>query len=236
MGKYPTGAIAHYQALVGESSTGTTTGDRMKELKDLRLVTVATENKRTAAPKKWRRDVPVTLTRHGQGGDRYITTTRGRVFICYAHGGKPSDLAARTKLGRLWAERKEDGQVVDLWPYQREDIVFELLGQLARRRCPLAPGWQARATLANGQRIDPDAIILEESLWGRYPGITWSSNSPTSATGPSYPGAPNTRVRSGGIHSRCWSSAPPTLRSVTGTERVGSLTDRRVCSRLPWPG
>ena len=179
VGQYPMGAIAHYQNLVGESPTvtatrkgmnrptGTTTKDRMKRLKDLGLVTVAAKNRRAAAPKKWRRGVPVTLTERGQGGNRYITTTRGRVFICYAHGGKPSDLAARTKLGRLRAKRKEDGQVVDLWPYQHEDILFELLGQLTRRRCPFAPGWQARATLANGQRIDPDAVILVESLRDR---------------------------------------------------------------------
>ena len=166
VGKYPAGAIAHYQGLVGESPNGTATRDRMEVLKGLGLVKVATENKRATASKKPPKGVPMTLTERGQGGHRYITTRRGRVFICYAHGGKPIDLASRTKLGRLWAKRKSDGTIFDKWPYRHEDILFEFLGQITRMKCPFGPGWEARTTLANGQRIDPDAVILVESLWG----------------------------------------------------------------------
>ena len=166
VGKYPAGSISHYQDLVGKSTKGTATKERMKILKDLGLVTVATKNKAAPAPKKLPKGVPVTLTERGQGGHRYITTKRGRVFICYAHGGKPNDLAARTKLGRLRVKRKKDGTIFDKWTYRHEDITYEFLGQLARQRCPFGPGWQARTTSANGQRIDPDAIILVESLLG----------------------------------------------------------------------
>ena len=150
----------------------------MKILKDLGLVRVVTMNGRAKAPKRSPAGVPVTLTQRGQGGHRYITTTRGRVFICYAHGGKPNDLAARTKLGRLWATRKSDGAIIDIWRYRHEDIIFEFLGQLVPERCPFGPGWQARTTSANGQRIDPDAVILVETLFGTGAGITLRSNSP----------------------------------------------------------
>ena len=166
VGRYPTGSISHYQDLVGESTKGTGTHDRMQLLEKLKLVRVVTEHKRATAPKRSPKGVPVTLTQRGQGGHRYITTKRGRVFICYAHGGKPNDLAARTKLGCLWATRKSDGAIIDIWRYRHEDIIFEFLGQLVPERCPFGPGWQARTTLADGQRIDPDAIILVESLLG----------------------------------------------------------------------
>ena len=167
VGQFPVGSISHYRDLVGESTEGAATKERMKILKDLGLVRVVTMNGRAKAPKRSPAGVPVTLTQRGQGGHRYITTKRGRVFICYAHGGKPNDLAARTKLGRLWAKRKKDGKLIDKWPYRHEDIIFEFLGQLARQRCPFGPGWQARTTSANGQRIDPDAVILVEGLFGQ---------------------------------------------------------------------
>ena len=170
VGIYPVGSVAHYQDLAGESPKGTATKERMRLLQDLGLVRVVTKNGRAKAPTRSPAGVPVTLSERGQGGHRYITTKRGRVFICYAHGGKPGDLAGRTKLGRLWAKRKKDGKIIDIidkWPYRHEDILFEVLGQLARRRCPFGPGWQARTTLADGKRIDPDAVILVETLWDR---------------------------------------------------------------------
>ena len=157
----------HYQDLVGESTEGAATKARMKLLEKLKLGQGGHRCiSRATAPKRSPKGVPVTLTQRGQGGHRYITTKRGRVFICYAHGGKPNDLAARTKLGCLWATRKSDGAIIDIWRYRHEDIIFEFLGQLVPERCPFGPGWQARTTSANGQRIDPDAIILVESLFG----------------------------------------------------------------------
>lgn len=163
----PVGAVAHYQDLAGEPRDGTETRDRMKTLKRLGLVRVVTGKGRAVRRKRWPKGVPVTLSQRGQGGDRYAATTLGSVMVCYAHGGRPADLAKRTKQGRLWTTLK-DGSVVDRWPYQHEDIIYEFLGQVSQAGCPFAPGSQARTTLADGRRIDPDGVVLVYvPPWGR---------------------------------------------------------------------
>ena len=55
----------------------------------------------------------------------------------------------------------------DLWPYRHEDCAYEILAQFCELGCIIAPGWRARVTLADGRRIDPDGMVLVESLWGR---------------------------------------------------------------------
>ena len=127
---------------------------------------MVTEYGRAKRPKRWRKDIPVTLSERGQGAHRYATTLSGRVHFCYVHGGRPEDLFRRTKLGRLKTKLR-DGTVDDRWLYQHEDIVYETLGQLRKEGCAFAPGWQARTTLADERRIDPDGMLLVETPWGR---------------------------------------------------------------------
>ena len=166
VGICPVGAVAQYQYLVGEKPEGTETRDRLKRLLELRLVEVVTENGRAKKPKRLRKGVPVTLSERGQGGHRHALTKAGRAVFCYAHGGRPSDLKKRTKMGRLRTKLRGGG-VVDRWPYRHEDIVYEVLGMFAKEGCSFALGWQARTTLANGKRIDPDGVILVRTRWGR---------------------------------------------------------------------
>ena len=175
---YPVGAVAHYQGLAGENPEGSETLVRMRMLLTLGMVKVATERGRAPRPRGLAMDVPTTLSGRGQGADRYVTTTLGRVAVCFVHGGRPSDLPKRTKLGRLRAwvcdatcegkcDRTCDGREADRWPYRHEDILYQVLGQFVRMGCQIGPGWQARTTLANGRRIDPDAIVLLTGPWGR---------------------------------------------------------------------
>ena len=175
---YPVGAVAHYQGLAGENPEGSEALVRMRMLLNLGMVKVATERGRAPWPRGLSTDVPTTLSGRGQGADRYMTTTLGRVAVCFVHGGRPSDLPKRTKLGRLTAwvhggtcEGKCyhtcDGREVDRWPYRHEDILYEVLGQFVRMGCQIGPGWQARTTLANGRRIDPDGVVLLTGPWGR---------------------------------------------------------------------
>ena len=163
---YPVGAVSHYQDFVGEKHEGTETRDRMRMLQKLKMVKVVTEKGRAPRPRGLAKDVPATLSGRGQGADRYIPTTLGNAVFCFAHGGRASDLSKRTKLGRLWTKTR-DGRVEDWWPYRHEDIQYEVLGQFVRMGCRIGPGWQARTTLANGQRIDPDGIVLVLGPWGR---------------------------------------------------------------------
>ena len=174
---YPVGAVAHYQGLAGENPADHETRDRMRALRTLQMVRVATEKGRAPRPRGLAKDVPTTLSGRGQGADRYTPTTLGNAFVCFVHGGRPSDLSKRTKLGRLTAwmhdgtcdgkcDRTCDGREVDRWPYRHEDILYETLGQFVSMGCRIDPGWQARTTLANGQRIDPDGIILVVGPWG----------------------------------------------------------------------
>ncbi len=163
----PVGAVAHYQDLAAEPRGGTETKKRMKTMKRLGLVRVVTEKGRAVRRRRWPKGVPLTLSERGQGGDRYAVTTIGSVIVCYAQGGRPADLAKRTKLGRLWTKLK-DGSVVDRWPYQHEDIGYEFLGQVSQADSSFAPGWQARTALADGRRLDPDGVVLVcVPLWGR---------------------------------------------------------------------
>ena len=175
---YPVGAVAHYQGLAGENPEGTETGVRMRKLQDLKMAGVVTEKGRAPRPRGLATDVPTTLSGRGQGADRYAPTTLGRVAVCFVHGGRPADLPKRTKLGRLTAwvcgdtcagkcGRTCDGREEDRWPYRHEDILYEVLGQFVGMGCPIGPGWQARTTLADGKRIDPDGIVLVTGPWGR---------------------------------------------------------------------
>ena len=163
---FPVGAVSHYKDLVGEAEEGNETRDRMKRLKDdLKLLTVVTEEGRAKKPKRWGKGIPLTLTERGQGGHRYIPTDAAYLLLSDVHGGQAQDWAKRVKLGSLRVE-KPDRPVEDQWPYQHQDILFEAMGQVSKSKSPFAPGWLARTTLATGQRIDPDAIILVKTPWG----------------------------------------------------------------------
>ena len=165
VGEYPVGAAGHYQALAGEASGGKTTEGRMKRLKTLGLVEVVTEKARARARGRLPRG-PVTLSPRGQGADRHALTRTGRSVFCHFHGGTPGDLPSRTKLGDLRTQLRGGG-VEDRWRYRHEDIVYEVLARFSQKGCPVAPGWQARTTLADGRRIDPDGKVLLCGVWGR---------------------------------------------------------------------
>ena len=98
---YPCGSVAQYRYLMGEKPGGKETKKRLKLLEKLRLVEVVTKHGRAKRPKRWRKDIPVTLSKRGQGAHRYSATLSGRVHFCYVHGGRPVDLFRRTKLGSL---------------------------------------------------------------------------------------------------------------------------------------
>ena len=178
VGICPCGSVAHYRSLMGENPGGKETGKRLKCLEGLGLVEVVKEFGRAERPKRWPKDVPLTLSEQGQGAHRYDLTLSGRAWFCYAHGGRPEDLFRRTKLGRLktWVhertcnrrcDRTCAGRIEDGWLYQHEDIVYEIFGQARKAGCAIAPGWQARTTLADGRRIDPDGLLLVLTPWGR---------------------------------------------------------------------
>ena len=151
----------------------------MRVLRKLGMVRVATEKGRAPRPRGLAADVPTTLFGRGQGADRYEPTTLGNVRLSpsLSGAGHPT-WPKRTKLGRLTAwvcggtcegkcDRKCGGREVDRWPYRHEDILYEALALFVAMGCRIGPGWQARTTLANGQRIDPDGIVLVVGLWGR---------------------------------------------------------------------
>ena len=173
VGDYPVGAVGHYRALVGEAPDGKRTERRFRGLLRLGLVEVCTRQHRAEVTTRLRRGVPVTLSETGQGADRHVLSRMGRFIYCLFHGGSPGDLAKRTKLGRLRTvvRDKHDKKTVlgveDKWPYRHDDITYDLLAAFARRGCPIAPGWQARTSLANGTRIDPDGKVLVTSPLGR---------------------------------------------------------------------
>ena len=100
---FPTGALAHYQGLTGESRGGKDTTRRLRALVDLGLVEVVTESGRARRPRRLPKGIPVVLSARGQGGRRYALTKAGRVKFCGIHGGKQADLATRTRLGSLRA-------------------------------------------------------------------------------------------------------------------------------------
>ena len=167
VGEFPVGAVEQYRALAGEAAGGKATEQRFETLKERGLVEVVARRAWATARQRLPKGAPMTLSRRGQGADRYALTKAGRTAFCNFHGGKPKDLRDRGKLGRLQTELK-DGRVEDRWPYRHEDLVFDVLAQSAQRGCPIAPGWQARTNLADGRRsIDPDAKVLAQTPWGR---------------------------------------------------------------------
>ena len=167
VGEYPVGAVEQYRVLAGEAPRGTATEERLRTLKTLGLVEVVARKARARARQRLRKGVPVTLSQRGQGADRHALTRAGRATFCFFHGGRPQDLAKRTKLGRLRTKLR-DGRVEDRWPYRHEDIVYEVLARFTEAGCPVAPGWQARTTLADGRGIDPDGkVLLLHTPWGR---------------------------------------------------------------------
>ena len=173
VGDYPVGAVGHYRALVGEAPDGKQTEGRLRQLLRLGLVEVCTKQHRAEATTRLRRGVPVTLSETGQGADRHVLSRMGRYVYCLFHGGSPVDLPTRTKLGRLRTvvRDRHDKNIVlrveDRWPYRHDDITYDVLAACARRGCPIAPGWQARTTLADGKGIDPDGKVLVTSPLGR---------------------------------------------------------------------
>ncbi len=159
VGEFPVGGMSHYQAFVGESREGTETKERMARLISMGLAEVVKVHARVKVD-RLPQGVPATISERGQGAHRYALTKAGRVAYCRAHGGSPSVLASRTKMGLL---RVEKGR----WSYRHEDCLYETLAQLCEMGCSIAPGWQARVTLADGRRIHPDGIVLVETPWGR---------------------------------------------------------------------
>ena len=162
--QYPAAAISHYKVFVGEASEGTETERRIAALIRKGLVEVVTAHARVRID-RLPRGVPATISARGQGGHRYAPTKSGRTAFCRAHGGSPGALARRTKLGLLRAVRK--GVPTDLWPYRHEDTAYEAMAQFCEMGCSIAPGWQARVTLADGKRIYPDGMVLVTTPWGR---------------------------------------------------------------------
>ena len=159
VGEFPVGGMSHYQAFVGDSREGTETKERMARLISMGLAEVVKVHARVKVD-RLPQGVPATISERGQGAHRYALTKAGRVAYCRAHGGSPSVLSSRTKMGLLRVEK-------DRWSYRHEDCLYETLAQLCEMGCSIAPGWQARVTLADGRRIHPDGIVLVETPWGR---------------------------------------------------------------------
>ena len=166
VGAYPVGAVSQYQALADEAPGGKATEERLETLKEKGLVEVVARKARATARQRLPKGVPMTLSQRGQGADRLALTSAGRTTFCHFHGGTPQDLARRTKLGRLRTQLR-DGGVEDRWPYRHEDIAYDVLAWFSQKGCPVAPGWQARTTLADGRGIDPDGKVLLDTPWGR---------------------------------------------------------------------
>ena len=97
----PCGSVAYYQGLMGEKPGGTDTKKQLRRLEKMGLIEVVTKRGRAKRPKRWPKDIPLTLSERGHGAHRYAATLAGRVQFCYVHGGRPEDLYRRTKLGRL---------------------------------------------------------------------------------------------------------------------------------------
>lgn len=89
------------------------------------------------------------------------------MVLDHAPGRTPVNAPSLVDVARIWTQLRE-GIVEDRWLYQHEDIVYETLGQLRERGSAFAPGWQAWTTLADGRRIEPDAVVLVETPWGRW--------------------------------------------------------------------
>ena len=98
---HPCGSTAHYRGLIGEEAGGKETGRRLKVLQELGMIEVVTKYGRAKRRRRWPEDVPVTLSEHGQGAQRYAATLSGRVQFCNIHGGSPEDLFRRTRVGSL---------------------------------------------------------------------------------------------------------------------------------------
>ena len=96
----------------------------------------------------------------------YLLTLACILHLHHAPGRTALDALALTGMDRIWTQLRES-MVEDRWLYQHEDIVHEVMGQLREAGCSFAPGWQARTTLADGRRIDPDGAVLVETPWGR---------------------------------------------------------------------
>ena len=97
----------------------------------------------------------------------YLLTLSCMVQLNQAPGRTPASALSLAEMDCIWTQLRE-GMVEDRWLYQHEDIVYEILGQLRDGGCAFAPGWQAWTTLADRQRIEPDAVISVETPWGRW--------------------------------------------------------------------
>ena len=97
----------------------------------------------------------------------HLLTLSSVVHINQAPGRAPADGSSLAGLTRIWTQLRED-LVEDRWLYQHEDFVYEIFGQLREKGCVFAPGWQGSTTLADGQRIDPDGMVLVTTPWGRW--------------------------------------------------------------------
>ena len=78
----------------------------------------------------------------------------------------PTSALTHRRIANIWAQL-EEGLIEDRWLYRHQDIVYEILIQLRAAHCPFAPGWQARTNLVGRRYIDPDAVVLVETPWGR---------------------------------------------------------------------
>lgn len=90
-------------------------------------------------------------------------------LACLLHREGAEGVVSLTEIGRTWGHLSE-GIIEDQWPYQHQDLVYEILGQLRAHGCAFAPGWMASTTLGDGRTsIDPDAVVQVQTPWGR----TW---------------------------------------------------------------
>ena len=156
LGQCPIISVSHLTALAGERRTGEETGKRLAKLVDMGLAESVASNVRATAR-------GLTISRRGQGASRYAATHNGRLALCYAFGGKPGTLRSRSGLSSLYAEKGG-------WSFRHGDGVYEILSQFRENGFAVAPGWRAHAALANspnGQRIQPDGMVLGNTPWGK---------------------------------------------------------------------
>ena len=102
-----------------------------------------------------------------EGALVYLLTLACMLHLNQARRRKPVEALTLNAMARIWAQVRED-MVEDRWLYQHEDLVLEVLGQVSEAGCAYDAGWQARTTLADGKRIDPDAVVRVGTPWGRW--------------------------------------------------------------------
>ena len=184
--KFPVGACDHYRAFVGDADASTRTQDRLDALVELGMIQVVSEagyasdgNLLRKGVRRWSKEVPMAISRRGQGRKRYATTSKGRENIRLAHGGTTLQQINRTKLrnvifirAKRKSKRKRERNEVKpgTWNIQHEDADYDVLAQAAEMGCPIGPAWTAVITMAGGRRIEPDGVMR---VWTPQYGRRW---------------------------------------------------------------